>query len=758
MVVLRKEKPLPLKFLCSDLFWVEECGVMSDSGLFHFMTDIKGSHAAVTVDRGSLTNFVSIEVVTKLQLVTCQKLSPYRLNTFDDSLSITHLACVPLTIYGHTVRVYCDVIPRALNSCHLLLGKKWCDEVQIVFSADHSDPHILWNNKQTWLAYTRLKQFQEVRRQNLCTPIILNDTSSAATICSRQCKNIKGDSLIVPHISGVKVDDTCDSTNVIISTPSVVSCDIQVAFEERELLNLKPAYSQEEDVPVPTTSEEIAIAFDTDLELQTATMPLCEYKNLLLDYGDLTYTRISKPRENLQILNLDHVVLSTHKEILATIPPTDVLYYIMLEEPLTMSCAMNKITEISFVNSSTYANCFRFYFIGDYSMNEHFLVDHICITYDKIAELHRAIFSHICYVPESFSFGTITNSQYMMYSSLVDVLQQTKAALLNCSNHTRFEHDYTHTLCLSQTELYFTYICKLSCILTTWINDQGHLFHGPTAWSLLCSKYQSSAVEAWYPTSFDLPRLNWVYHDSMKFDHRSCVRRLSLILNNKLLYICVSHFDHDSPGFSYICNYDCLFLRFLFFPYDNYMCYACKFSCFLSFEDNHTNSKHDTTCDIYTYFAYMLFFLFLPLSAFPKPRTAFLEEREDDEDISVDYGAYPCLNWKEILSQTDYYYKVKSFLVGHDALIYKNVILPKVLSPCINRLELMESMAQGDEGAQELDYNIIHGAREEREACARGKDEGKDAGKEGKPNRHPGRPRPGSMPAVFPSEPAPRPT
>ena len=88
MVVLRKEKPLPLKFLCSDLFWVEECGVMSDSGLFHFMTDIKGSHAAVTVDRGSLTNFVSIEVVTKLQLVTCQKLSPYRLNTFDDSLSI----------------------------------------------------------------------------------------------------------------------------------------------------------------------------------------------------------------------------------------------------------------------------------------------------------------------------------------------------------------------------------------------------------------------------------------------------------------------------------------------------------------------------------------------------------------------------------------------------------------------------------------------------------------------------------------------
>jgi hypothetical protein len=29
----------------------------------------------------------------------------------------------------------------------------------------------------------------------------------------------------------------------------------------------------------------------------------------------------------------------------------------------------------------------------------------------------------------------------------------------------------------------------------------------------------------------------------------------------------------------------------------------------------------------------MLLFLFLPFSAYPKPRTAFREEREDDEDL-----------------------------------------------------------------------------------------------------------------------------
>jgi hypothetical protein len=48
--------------------------------------------------------------------------------------------------------------------------------------------------------------------------------------------------------------------------------------------------------------------------------------------------------------------------------------------------------------------------------------------------------------------------------------------------------------------------------------------------------------------------------------------------------------------------------------------------------------------------------LFLPFSAYPKSRTAFLEERKDDEDIITDYTIFDCLNWKEILSQIDDYY------------------------------------------------------------------------------------------------------
>ena len=224
--------------------------------------------------------------------------------------------------------------------------------------------------------------------------------------------------------------------------------------------------------------------------------------------------------------------------------------------------------------------------------------------------------------------------------------------MLDCSALPRFEYVYEHTFCLSQTELYFTYIYKLSCILNTWINDYGHISNCATAWPLLCSKYQSSAVEAWYPISFDLHMLSWFYHDSMEFDHRSSVRTLDLLLSNKILFLCVYHFNHDYINFTYTCNFSCKFIRYTVRPYDTCVFYTCNFG--------HTSNVNETDqrCYIYIYYAYTLFFLFLPLSAYPKPRTAFLEEREDDEDLSMNNTGFACLNWKEILSLTDDYYKI----------------------------------------------------------------------------------------------------
>lgn len=167
---------------------------------------------------------------------------------------------------------------------------------------------------------------------------------------------------------------------------------------------------------------------------------------------------------------------------------------------------------------------------------------------------------------------------------------------------------------LYATDVYFTYICKLSCILYAVSHGHDHIS--------ICSTYQSSVVKAWYPISIHLHILDWFDLVYRKFDHRSSVRTLELILNNKTVYIFVPHRDHISKCFTY----------------------TCKLSCNLNYKNTHYVHKKDTTCNTYIYSAYTLFFLFLPLSVYQKPRTAFHEEREDDEDIFMKYDDSTCLS------------------------------------------------------------------------------------------------------------------
>jgi hypothetical protein len=112
--------------------------------------------------------------------------------------------------------------------------------------------------------------------------------------------------------------------------------------------------------------------------------------------------------------------------------------------------------------------------------------------------------------------------------------------------------------------------------------------------------------------------------------------------------------------------------------------------------------------------------LFLPLLAYPKLRTVFPEERDDDEDTPMKYDDCTCLNWKEILNLIDDYYKVNSFLVDSNAWIYENVILPKSMHLCMIWFEGETSIArEGEEQQEELDTKTTHEcARGEREACA----------------------------------------
>ena len=76
---------------------------------------------------------------------------------------------------------------------------------------------------------------------------------------------------------------------------------------------------------------------------------------------------------------------------------------------------------------------------------------------------------------------------------------------------------------------------------------------------------------------------------------------------------------------------------------------------------------------------------------------------------------------------------------------------------CMIRVIANTSIDGGLEKQQEVEHIVPKGAREERESCAREKDEGEDAREEEEPNRHASRPRPGATPAGLPSKPAPRP-
>jgi hypothetical protein len=87
-----------------------------------------------------------------------------------------------------------------------------------------------------------------------------------------------------------------------------------------------------------------------------------------------------------------------------------------------------------------------FYLIGEYSMNDNFLVDHICITCDRINELKLDVLSPICYVSQLFCCGALDYVRHSMqlYPSLVDILQPTNILLpvFECLNFARIESDF----------------------------------------------------------------------------------------------------------------------------------------------------------------------------------------------------------------------------------------------------------------------------------------------------------------------------
>jgi hypothetical protein len=93
--------------------------------IFRTACKTKDGVCKVIVDSGSMDNFVSTEMVEKLELETTDHPSPYRVSWLQKGhqVTVTKQCLVEFKIGGYNDKILCDVIP--MDVCHLLLSRPW---------------------------------------------------------------------------------------------------------------------------------------------------------------------------------------------------------------------------------------------------------------------------------------------------------------------------------------------------------------------------------------------------------------------------------------------------------------------------------------------------------------------------------------------------------------------------------------------------------------------------------------------------------
>ena len=128
-----------------------------------------------------------------------------------------------------------------------------------------------------------------------------------------------------------------------------------------------------------------------DLMLQQDIEQPCEYIPAVVQSIDFPYVALNEPCADMNSHNFAHVELITHKEVLDRISPADALCYIMLNEPVSLECAMEKVFELSSLISLSCTYTYYFKLIGNYGVDNQFLVYRICITCDHMEELKLGV-------------------------------------------------------------------------------------------------------------------------------------------------------------------------------------------------------------------------------------------------------------------------------------------------------------------------------------------------------------------------------
>ncbi|KAG5531974.1 hypothetical protein RHGRI_026552 [Rhododendron griersonianum] len=114
--------------------------------IFRISCTINDKVCDVIIDSGSSENIVSRALVNKLQLRTKPHPSPYKIGCIKRGaeIKVTEVCCIPLSI-GKSYRdaITCDVVD--MDACHVLLGRPWQYDVDIVHKGRDVDTPI-WPN------------------------------------------------------------------------------------------------------------------------------------------------------------------------------------------------------------------------------------------------------------------------------------------------------------------------------------------------------------------------------------------------------------------------------------------------------------------------------------------------------------------------------------------------------------------------------------------------------------------------------------
>ena len=167
--------------------------------------------------------------------------------------------------------------------------------------------------------------------------------------------NNKGTDDISPHEIDLfpgKLNNSCVELSLDLVTPSVLENHIAVLIVPSDhIVELPTVFG----ASIAESNYSVNLNVPTVLHIQNGT---CDFT-----------TRNA----------LDHILLISHDEMLAKNLHDTSLWSIMMEPPLSQSHATNKIAELTCL-TNVYAPKFAFNLIGEYDVNNEFLVGRLCIN------------------------------------------------------------------------------------------------------------------------------------------------------------------------------------------------------------------------------------------------------------------------------------------------------------------------------------------------------------------------------------------